>query len=178
MRFTKLWLHCGVGFILLVVYLSLTPNPLDVGRVGQVKLGHFVAYGWLMFWFCQIYRRWPMRLAIAASFILMGVGLELAQGLTGYRSFAFADMVDNGIGVMVGLALGITRLDGLLLAVERRWLAVGHPLPGPLPGERECVVTPPLGGGRGRVAASRYPHPALSQGRGRLFSPSLGRGRS
>lgn len=118
MRYTKLWVHCGIGFILLVVYLSLTPDPLDVPSVVEVKVGHFLAYAWLMFWFCQVYRSLPMRLATAAGFVLMGVGLEFAQEATGYRSFRVGDMVDNGLGVAVGLALGMTRLGGLLRGFE------------------------------------------------------------
>lgn len=122
MRYQKLWLHCGIGFILLVVHLSLTPNPLEAGRLGEVKVGHFLAYSWLAFWFCQIYRSPGTRLATAAAFMLMGVGLEFAQGLTGYRGFAYGDMLDNALGVMAGLALGSSPLGGLLLAFERRWL--------------------------------------------------------
>jgi hypothetical protein len=128
MRYMKLWLHCGVGFILLVVYLSLTPAPLDAGEVGEVKVGHFLAYGWLMFWFCQVYRGRAMRFSTAAALVLLGVMLEFAQGLTGYRNFAYGDMVDNALGVAVGLGLGSTRLDRMLLAVERLYISrTGRP---------------------------------------------------
>ena len=137
MRYMKLWLHCGVGFLLLVVYLSLTPDPLDVPRIDDLKVGHFLAYGWLMFWFCQLYRPLGMKVATAVGLVLMGVALEFAQDFTGYRTFAYGDMVDSALGVAVGLALGMTRLQFLLAGVERRWLAAGHPLPGPLPTERE-----------------------------------------
>ena len=114
----KLWLAIGFGLIALVIYLSLTPEPVDAGSVAEVKVGHFVAYAVLMLWFAQLYRSWRARLALAAAFALLGVGLELAQGLTSYRSFAYSDMVDNAIGVAVGLgALGIAVIATVLTVI-------------------------------------------------------------
>ena len=122
MRFAKLWSRCGVAFVLLVVYLSLAPHAPDVGRMHDVKVGHFLAYGWLMFWFCQIHRSLGRRVSIALALVLMGVALEYAQRMTGYRSFAYGDMVDNALGVAAGLALGLTPLNRMLLAVEAIYL--------------------------------------------------------
>jgi hypothetical protein len=56
------------------------------------------------------------------ALVLVGVVLEFAQRVTGYRSFAYGDMVDNALGVAAGLALGLTPLNRMLLAVEAIYL--------------------------------------------------------
>lgn len=71
------------------------------------KLGHFLAYGLLMFWFCQLYRVRTARLLHAVLFLLMGVGLEFIQGATGYRRYDVLDMYANSIGVLLGWALAL-----------------------------------------------------------------------
>ena len=114
------WLAVGWGLVLLVVYLSLTPDPVDAGQVGSVSCGHFLAYFVLMFWFAQLYRSRSALLGLAAAFALLGVTLELAQWMTTYRTFDFADMRDNALGVAVGFALGNTPL-GLTLSRLERW---------------------------------------------------------
>ena len=50
---------CGWAFVVLVVYLSLNTEPVDVGRVEEVKAGHFIAYGWLVLWFARA-RAWGL----------------------------------------------------------------------------------------------------------------------
>jgi len=75
------------------------PKPPTIDVAQGDKLGHFAAYGLLMFLFCQIYVR---RLAFALAFIAMGVGLEFLQGMTGYRTFDVFDMLANAVGVALG----------------------------------------------------------------------------
>jgi len=122
LRYRKLWLAIGFALVALVVFLSLTPNPLEVGQIEEVKVGHFVAYGVLMLWFAQIFRSGQGRIGAGILLVLLGVALEYAQSMTGYRSFAYADMRDNAIGVGAGLAVGITRVGGILEVVDA-WLA-------------------------------------------------------
>lgn len=120
LRYYRIWLAIGFGLVGLVIYLSLTPRPIDAGQVGDVSFGHFLAYLALMLWFAQLHRGWPAMLAVAAALVLMGVGLEYLQGLTSYRSFDPLDMRDNAIGVAVGLVIGSTRLGMALEWMERR----------------------------------------------------------
>ena len=68
------------------------------------KAGHLAAYGLLMFWFAQLYIARASRMAHAAVFVAMGVGLEFLQGALGYRSYDIADMGANAIGVALGWA--------------------------------------------------------------------------
>ena len=106
----KAWIACGYAFIVLVIYLSLTPSPIVAPDVDGFKSGHIVAYAWLTLWFAQVYQRVRTRLGFAFAFVLMGVALEYLQGMTSYRTFAYSDMVDNAIGVSIGLAFSATRL--------------------------------------------------------------------
>jgi len=87
-----------------VAWLSLTPAPLEVDLEQGDKLGHFAAYAALMFWFSQLYAR---RLALAAAFVAMGIGLELAQGALGYRSLDPLDAAANAAGVAAGWVLAL-----------------------------------------------------------------------
>ena len=114
------WIVCGSAFVLLVIYLSLTPHPLDVPSAFGLKTGHILAYAWLMFWFSQIYPRSAARIVLAAAFIALGIALEYIQGLVG-RDFAYTDMRDDAIGVLGGGFLALTPLGGSIAAIER-WL--------------------------------------------------------
>jgi hypothetical protein len=118
LKLRPFWLACGAGFIVLVIYLSLMRNPIQAPVWFNFKIGHMLAYGWLMFWYLQIYRRWTQRAAIAVALCLMGVALEYAQGMTGYRDFAYSDMRDNAMGVAIGLSFALTPFRDTLLFVE------------------------------------------------------------
>ena len=94
----------GWAWAAAIVWLSLTPSPPQVDVSHSDKLGHFVAYGLLMFWFARLYKN---RLAYAAAFIAMGIGLEFAQGALGYRTSEVFDMLANTIGVFMGWAAAL-----------------------------------------------------------------------
>src|SRR5436305_12007387 len=95
----RAWRIVGVGLVLLVIWLSLTPSPIEIPVEQGDKLGHLSAYGTLMFWFAQLEARRPTRLMYALGFVSLGVGLEFVQGMTDYRVFEVADMVANTTGV-------------------------------------------------------------------------------
>ena len=90
-----------------IVWLSLTPSPPDPGVAFGDKIGHFLAYAVLMFWFGILYRNPMPRAAYGILWIVLGVALEFAQGATGYRSFELADMAANALGVLVGAAAAL-----------------------------------------------------------------------
>jgi len=96
-----------------IVWLSLTPAPPKIDIDEGDKLGHFAAYGSLMFWFCLLYARNGTRRAYAALWIVMGIALEFAQRETGYRNFEVFDMFANAIGVLIGWALSFAIPVGL-----------------------------------------------------------------
>lgn len=118
LRYPAGWLAAGAAFVALVAWLSLTPEPPDAGRMGEVKIGHVAAYAWLMLWFAQLWESPRARIAIGLALALLGVGLEYAQSLTGYRTFAYADMRDNALGVAAGGLLVLTPLGRVIGAVD------------------------------------------------------------
>ena len=97
------WLYAAA-----IVFVSLIPKPPDPGFAYGDKLGHFFAYGVLMFWFCYLYRNRHARLAYAIGWVLLGVGLEFAQGATATRSYELADMAANSLGVLFGWGISAT----------------------------------------------------------------------
>jgi VanZ family protein len=107
-------LAIGWAAVAVVIYLSLTPAPPQVGLDGGDKLGHFLAYAALTYWFGQFYS-YRTRAAYALGFVAMGIALEFAQGALGYRSLELADMAANTLGAAAGwaaaamLPLGRTR---------------------------------------------------------------------
>ena len=101
------WLAVGWGLVAAIVWLSLTPSPPKVDFEQSDKVGHFLAYGGVMFWFSQLYARRSAQLAYALGFAAMGVALEFIQGWTGYRSFELLDMLADGVGVALGWAAAL-----------------------------------------------------------------------
>jgi VanZ family protein len=99
-------LGLGWGWAAAIVWLSLTPSPPQVDVGYGDKLGHFGAYGLLMFWFALLYASWPLRARYMLGFIAMGVGLEFLQGMLG-RVFDVHDMLANATGVLLGAAAGL-----------------------------------------------------------------------
>ena len=97
----------GWAWAAAIVWLSLTPSPPQLDVAHGDKLGHFAAYGSLMFWFCQLYFRRNARIAHAVGFIALGVGLEFLQGELGYRSYEVFDMYANTLGVLLGWAAAL-----------------------------------------------------------------------
>lgn len=96
--------------VMAVVVLSLARVEVDLSE-GRDKWSHFLAYGMQMFWFCMLYAG---QRTLAASFVAMGVALEVAQAFTGFRHFDVADMVANTGGVVLGWLAARTSLHRLL----------------------------------------------------------------
>ena len=95
-------LAIGWGGAAAIVWLSLTPAPPKLDFEHGDKLGHFLAYGALIFWFCLLYLKTRVRILYAAGFIALGIGLEFIQGWLVYRTYDPLDMLANTIGVALG----------------------------------------------------------------------------
>ena len=85
-------------------------------------MGHFIAYGALMLWFCFLYLSQRIRFRYAMAFIAMGVGLEFVQGMLGYRTYEVFDMYANTLGVFLGWAAAF--------ALPRKNIAPAGKIPG------------------------------------------------
>ena len=116
-----LWLGIGYALVLLVVFMSLTSSPIDMGELFpyEDKVYHAFAYFTLMAWFGQIYHDRFQRNMIAFVFIFMGVLLEYLQSFDPNRMAEFADMVANTTGVALGFWLALGPLRNTLLNFER-----------------------------------------------------------
>ena len=122
LRFIRLWLVIGFLLVGVVCFLTLTPSPPDIGDFPESdKIGHFVAYSAIMLWFGFIYLRGKRYMRVGLAFIVMGIALELIQGMLDYRSFSYLDMSANACGVMIGWLLARTRLAEALVYVEGRF---------------------------------------------------------
>ncbi|WP_245979272.1 VanZ family protein [Solilutibacter pythonis] len=106
--------------IAVVVVLSLLP-PRDIPAppVGNDKLGHFLAYFFLMAGAVQLHARKSAWLVMALLLVLLGVGLEHAQGAMHLgRTADRMDALANTLGVLAGFATGFTPLRDLLLRID------------------------------------------------------------
>src|SRR5262245_22602982 len=115
----RVWRAIGFCLVAIVVWLSLTPHPIDIPVEQGDKLGHFIAYATLMFWFAQLDRRHRMRIAYAAGFVALGIALEFAQRLTDYRTFDTADMGADALGVLFAWVASPPRGPDVIGLVER-----------------------------------------------------------
>jgi hypothetical protein len=113
---TLRWIWWAIGWfgIGLLIYLSLMRDPPSLDIVQGDKLEHIAAYGMLMFWFAQLTESRIRRLLTAAALVALGAGLEFVQRETGYRTFEYADMMADAIGVGVGWSLAWPRSPNLL----------------------------------------------------------------
>ncbi len=117
----------GYFLVVMVILLSLLPISTLMSLLfggtpsveGGDKMGHILAYLSLMFWFAQLQPRgryWRL----ALGFCLLGIMLELGQGLLPIRHFEPADMLANCTGIAVGWLLCLTPLGYSLAWVDRR----------------------------------------------------------
>jgi VanZ family protein len=118
LRWFTLWSVLGWVLIAAVIYLSLTPHPIEIDVEQGDKLGHTLAYLGMMVWFAQLY---PRRSHVwwGLGFIALGIALEYLQGWSGYRDFEYLDMVADAAGVTAGWLLGGTAMARLLSGLER-----------------------------------------------------------
>ena len=116
-----LWIATGYMLVALVLFLSLTSNPIDTGMrfLYQDKLYHAFAYFTLMFWFSQIYHDSFQRKMIAVMLILMGIMLEYLQSFDPKRFAEIGDMVANTSGVVLGFLLALSGAKNILLKIEK-----------------------------------------------------------
>lgn len=115
------WLMLGWVWVATIIYLSLMQHPPEPVHFSNIdKLEHALAYSLLMLWFCQIYKKRASRLLLAVLLVALGVILEYLQGMTGYRTFDYADMLANASGVVVGWAWARTGLGRIFAYFEYR----------------------------------------------------------
>lgn len=124
LRYFKLWLSIGWLMVFLLCYFSLVSNPPEIKFDLKYfdKVRHFIAYFILMFWFAQLYKTSKSRLFYFVFFIVMGVILEILQGMGGVRYFEYNDMLANSLGVMLAFLMTKGKFKTILLNFENKYL--------------------------------------------------------
>ena len=107
------WLGVGCALV-----FSLWPGGAPLPIHVWDKIEHGVGYCVLTLWFAGLYRRERYgRLALGC--VLLGVLIELLQGLTLTRSMELGDLAANGVGITAAMALALAGLGGWAETVER-----------------------------------------------------------
>ncbi|WP_243733180.1 VanZ family protein [Luteimonas yindakuii] len=120
--FRRPWLWAGlwIAAIAAVVAVSLSPPPPMPPVDNSDKLGHFLAYAVVAIGAVQLYARWAALLGAGIGLVLLGIGIEYAQGaLTATRMADPADALANTLGVVAGLTLRLTPWRDALLRLEQ-----------------------------------------------------------
>ena len=91
-----------------VSYLSIMPQvEFPFYFRWSDKLYHFLSYSWLSVLRFFGFSNAKKALAWALLMILLGIGLEFAQGFVPGRFFSIWDMIANSLGVSAGIFCGI-----------------------------------------------------------------------
>ena len=115
LRRPSLWLGLWLLAVAIVCVASLTPPPIELPRHGD-KVEHLLAYALLAAAAVQVFRPGRFLLGVGVVLVLMGIGLEFAQGaLTATRMADPVDALANSAGVLLGLATVRSRLSDALL---------------------------------------------------------------
>lgn len=116
LRRPSLWLGLWLLAVAVVCVASLTPPPpMELPRHGD-KVEHLLAYALLAAAAVQVFRPGRFLLGVGVALVLMGIGLEFAQGaLTATRMADPVDALANSAGVLLGLATVRSRLRDALL---------------------------------------------------------------
>ena len=101
-RRPALWLVMAFALVAAVMYFSLSRTIVSIPGDAGGHLGHVIAYGSLMFMLARGASGAGSRLLAAAGLFAIGVCIELLQARTGYRSYEYADMAANGVGIALG----------------------------------------------------------------------------
>jgi VanZ family protein len=122
LRYPTTWALLGWLLVLGVATGSLLPGPI-VAEVMSYndKVMHASSYFVLMVWFGGLYPR-SKHLRIAVALLGLGIALDLLQGLTATRSLDIFDILANTVGLVLGLVLSMSLLEGWCQRLERRLL--------------------------------------------------------
>ena len=105
LRFPQLWWFIGWALVLFILYGTLAPSEYVPNLHLWDKLEHAGAFFGLTLWFGGLTRRsrYPL---LALWMLLLGGGIELAQGYMGWgRDMDIHDFYADAIGVAVAFAL-------------------------------------------------------------------------
>ena len=92
--------------VVVIAWQSLVPPSQIVMTVSSDKVAHLVGYAIVgALAVLSVPTRWWWVAWLAT--VAMGLVLEIAQALTPYRSFEWADLMADAVGAMVGVTIGV-----------------------------------------------------------------------
>lgn len=111
-RHPRSWLVIGWGLIIAAIVVCLLPGQsLPTTNISD-KVEHAGLYAFLTIWFAGLYPR-NRYLLIAGALVVLGIGIEIAQGAMHLgRTADIRDVFANSIGIMIGLVLAFAGLGG------------------------------------------------------------------
>ncbi len=117
-----LWAMLWSAAVATVVVFSLLPaSSLQSLPGANDKLEHFLSYAVLAAGAVQLYPRWRSLASVGFFLVLLGIGLEYAQGeMHEGRTMDRYDAMANTLGVIAGLGTRLTPWRDLLLRWDRR----------------------------------------------------------
>jgi VanZ family protein len=121
LRRPRLWLGLWIAAIVGLIVVCLVPlNSLPPLPDNSDKVEHLLGYFALSAAAVQLFgSRRALSLA-AVGLVALGIGVEIAQNYTAYRSSDFVDALANTLGVLLGMATALTPWRDLLLRIEKR----------------------------------------------------------
>jgi len=120
LRYPWFWRLVGWLMIAAVVVGSLMPGHTLPKVIASDKLLHASVYFVLMIWFAGLYRR-SRHAWIALGLMMLGLALDVLQGMTTSRTFDPLDIGANVGGILVALVLSYRLLEGWCQRMEQ-WL--------------------------------------------------------
>lgn len=118
--YPRLWLGGWLFGLALLLWFSLTPQPLLLPMAQGDKLEHLLSYALLAGYAGALFAGWRARIGALVALVLLGVLLEWLQGLTGYRFADPWDALANAIGALLGMAVATTALGNVLQWLDAR----------------------------------------------------------
>lgn len=125
LRYAPQWRIASILLLLAVLIATLAPAVWfwqdKIELVSWLsafdKWAHVITFAILTVWFSGQYRpRSYWRIAVGLT--VFGVLIEICQRLVGYRSAEFGDLVADGVGILVGLAIALSGVGGWSLRIE------------------------------------------------------------
>jgi hypothetical protein len=124
-RYRLIWIALGLVGLASLSFIHLTSGEhhlLSFHRNAD-KLEHVFAFGAVMVWFGQLYRRGMERCLICICLIMAGVVLEFVQHRLGhFGGVEYGDMAADGVGAFLGWVMLRTPLGDVIARMDS-WLA-------------------------------------------------------
>ena len=118
----RLWLGLWIVAIVAVIAICMGPPPeFPELPSNSDKAEHFLTFALLCWGAVQLFATCRALLFASFGLVLLGIGIEIAQGaLTTNRSADPYDALADILGIVAGLCLAWTRLRFTMLQIDER----------------------------------------------------------